>query len=443
MKIQRQIVVLLLSLNVLVACNNMIDQSFQIDIKESAEQSISSTIPLEEALKSLDNVLVSVGQDVANVDKQSIVSLSHCDMALVAPKKFLKKTSATMTRDTLLYMVNFKDGGYAVLAADRHLPDDVLIITEHGTISRETFLSSIADNSTAWDTISFYNTTDEDYYVGAVSSLVNMMVANYTDKYYTKSTTAVDNIRYEYSAWTTTDSATSCITNTKWSQGKPYNRQCKQVGNDYVPAGCVPIAIAQMFAALERPTLLDDLTLNWGNIKEKDKLSEADTEVNNVAMMIAKIGTGCHTWYTTSFGMTTPTAVATYLQSLPDFTNVIKHKGYDDTLILEMLRHNKPIVLTAFRDAFHAHGWLIDGYRNQLQICTKYKNNQKVSETYKSRLLLHCNWGWGGTCNGYYVSGIFDANTGPIEVDSIDASITTTDKAPYDMWFRIITYDLQ
>ena len=95
-------VILLLSLSVLVACNNMINQSFQIDIKESADQSISSTIPLEEALKALDNVLVSVGKDVANVDKQSIVSLSHCDMALVAPKKFLKTTSATMTRDTLL-----------------------------------------------------------------------------------------------------------------------------------------------------------------------------------------------------------------------------------------------------------------------------------------------------------------------------------------------------
>ena len=95
-------IVLLLSLSVLVVCNNMIDQSFQIDIKESADQSISSTIPLEEALKALDNVLVSVGKDVANVDKQSIVSLSHCDMALVAPKKFLKTTSATMTRDTLM-----------------------------------------------------------------------------------------------------------------------------------------------------------------------------------------------------------------------------------------------------------------------------------------------------------------------------------------------------
>ena len=97
-------VILLLSLSVLVACNNMINQSFQIDIKESADQSISSTIPLEEALKALDNVLVSVGKDVANVDKQSIVSLSHCDMALVAPKKFLKTTSATMTRDTLYDM---------------------------------------------------------------------------------------------------------------------------------------------------------------------------------------------------------------------------------------------------------------------------------------------------------------------------------------------------
>ena len=117
-----------------------------------------------------------------------------------------------------------------------------------------------------------------------------------------------------------------------------------------------------------------------------------------------------------------------------------------------MVNYNSlPIILFA-QDATNtnkAHSWLIDG-------CNVYKvehweRNFQTQFTYTDTLesvdeynLVHCNYGWDGSCDGYYTSGIFDIRES-LPSDMIDT--TVDDKVgnlnyqlTYDI--KVITYNL-
>lgn len=53
------------------------------------------------------------------------------------------------------------------------------------------------------------------------------------------------------------------------------------------------------------------------------------------------------------------------------------------------------------------HAWVYDGY-----MITKIKY---IGVEFYHSELLHCNWGWGGSKNGYYLSKVFDTSKAYIE----------------------------
>ena len=59
------------------------------------------------------------------------------------------------------------------------------------------------------------------------------------------------------------------------------------------------------------------------------------------------------------------------------------------------------------------HAWIVDGYVIQ------YRKDQNNVYSNQYRTLVHMNWGWGhGTYDGYYLLGIFDPTTSPIQYDA-------------------------
>ena len=57
---------------------------------------------------------------------------------------------------------------------------------------------------------------------------------------------------------------------------------------------------------------------------------------------------------------------------------------------------------TTFKETGHA--WVIDGYCNLT--CDAVHNKTKERKTITADY-VHCNVGWHGSCNGYYISNIF------------------------------------
>lgn len=87
--------------------------------------------------------------------------------------------------------------------------------------------------------------------------------------------------------------------------------------------------------------------------------------------------------------------------------------------------------------------WNIDGYkikeRNIIKdtyIGSKLQKSDTIHERYQ---MVHCDFGWGGSCNGYYVSGVFKLNDANIDHDYDNDSGKKTN---YNHFVSIITYDL-
>ena len=60
---------------------------------------------------------------------------------------------------------------------------------------------------------------------------------------------------------------------------------------------------------------------------------------------------------------------------------------------------------------------------------------QKFAKS-EEKMIVHCNFGWNGLFNGYYVSGIFALKDGEWDTRGNDY-----DKTKYNNYLKIITYD--
>ena len=65
--------------------------------------------------------------------------------------------------DTLLYVITFEDGGFAVISAYSRIDASILAVTESGNLSPDDFVSSneLYDNYSIWG-INYYGNNEED-----------------------------------------------------------------------------------------------------------------------------------------------------------------------------------------------------------------------------------------------------------------------------------------
>lgn len=108
-----------------------------------------------------------------------------------------------------------------------------------------------------------------------------------------------------------------------------------------------------------------------------------------------------------------------------------------------MIDNGCPLIIYAIPgiNIFKSHSWNIDGYKVKSRTVTTktYIGNTLNSETQTTNTcrMVHCDFGWKGLCNGYYVSGIFKLNSGDVEYDNPHLGTKDT---KYNKHIRIITY---
>lgn len=55
------------------------------------------------------------------------------------------------------------------------------------------------------------------------------------------------------------------------------------------------------------------------------------------------------------------------------------------------------------------HAWVCDRVMTYYRRRDSYINNKLVATNYDYSNYVHCNWGWDGKWNGYFIPGVFDA----------------------------------
>lgn len=427
-------------IGLIVGCEGAysIDQpNFSASITEDMSMS-DYTIPIDEAIDNLMLFLESVGEPLTKCSSLGVENV------IAIPSRGIV-TRSEDERIPLLYAVNFSnDDGYAILAADRRIEDEVLAVTEKGTITFNNFEPYCSYNPSDDDDIfeSQYNEMSSSGYVGTYSE--ENLIAGLCYSYASLDTTFVDspfpdpdNIDYR---WIVSKEVGYKL-ETVWDQNSPFNDLCPKVGwfkREKAPAGCVPIAVGQIVAYHEFPNLIcNGVRIDYSLLKTirnvNDRSHSDDTlciAKNYIHFLSSR--NACDVYYGKIFGVPFGFALPSKAKStfeLLGYKNVKLKWSYNEDVVLAALERDCPVFISAVAGLVDGHAWVIDGYKIR-----KYVSPEGRVD--KTQTLVHCNWGWRGNSNGYFVSGIFKTKEGV----SYDFSSKPA-KDNYWYLFNTITYD--
>ena len=230
---------------------------------------------------------------------------------------------------------------------------------------------------------------------------------------------------------------------TQWSQNDPFNKFCP----DRAPAGCLPVAIAQIMHFWKYPEKIVKTvdnpafyggTYDWQNMLDTyaDRSSTL-TQQDAVGHLLYDIGLAFGTNYSSS-----TSGSSTYVTTKPwvdyfGYSNKITIIRADNTEALtlpikEELGKKRPVLYVG-GDAI-VHAMVIDGYT---------LDNH-----------FHFNYGWGGPYDGYYLlstnrfcnnstllTNIYPADTQTAVIDEMEYDLTTSGEAHLVKCNKASSYD--
>ena len=162
-----------------------------------------------------------------------------------------------------------------------------------------------------------------------------------------------------------------------------------------------------------------DVTLNWNSILSTSMLfpglRNADNEA--VSALMEVIGKKVNMKYTCE-NSTASSSVVPWALSAMGYT-CDRLQDYDTGKVCEKLISFPVYVSGADPSQEVGHAWVIDGNKHKsrpyLEVWDVYDIDMNLVRTesrpiyYESNYSdVHCNWGWGGKWDGFFVSGVFN-----------------------------------
>ncbi|MDE6147601.1 MAG: Spi family protease inhibitor, partial [Bacteroidales bacterium] len=237
------------------AKENQPDQDLQVDPD-------SETIALADAIKALDNVMQMTAKTKSALER----SFSEENITVIGKNALSVATKSAETDfipDTLMYLVNFDNNqGFAIMAGDRRLGEDVYCITEYGSLSAGDFSEAFASISA-----NRHSGADDEECIEAGYRIVPSIIlsAMMSDLVYGKRESVSETKASGGNTY-------GPFLQTKWSQGQDFarvNLWNKYTPNNY-PAGCVAIATAQLMLYNRVPadTYFDGKQCSWTEMEK-------------------------------------------------------------------------------------------------------------------------------------------------------------------------------
>ena len=429
----KNIILILIGLIAINSCSFFETENNLANTTFNDFDSQNKTYSLNEAIKNLQTFYSSIGY-VTKAEKEIAEIFAVC-----YEKSTLTKSSTI--EDTLLYVVNYSNNeGFAILAASKNLPTDIIAIGEYGTMNEDNFIYS-------------GNTFTPE---GLIMSYANNIITTITDTVaditpYKPTENPVTQINDDYvyieGEWVSTHWDNWEISKdipemlkTHWHQDAPFN-------NLVYPkdAGCTTIALLQVIAYNNFPEyhFINRVHIPYNILRELETIPENSAYSEIVALFVQNFHNFAFDVHFSNSTLIFPTAAKKYLESI-GYKNVSLYRDYKNCntdLIIESLYKNYPVIISAKANGLNAHTWVIDGYLQQTREGVKIgsKTGKNYGTDFESREFVHCNWGWKGNKDGYFYAGIFDSNN-PIEIHRTPTK--SGSDGNYDSYFRVITYEI-
>lgn len=372
----------------------------------ASEAKASNKVSVEEAKENVIDFVNNIYKNNTRAFANKNISIANVKPVSV---KNGTRAGASINTDTLFYIVNFSDScGFAIASANKN-ETPIFALVENGNYDYndtdslnpgfEAFMDAMVEHEKNGP-LHFTVMPKDDFGEGGGSS------SNYIpDKF----------------------EVMSPLLKTKWGQKYPYNTYCP---GKYT--GCVVTAVSQICSFLQVPgtiryqynSELGQATMNWEKINQECSLYENGQPLSSdtweqVERMMRFWGVTFGAKYSDSgTSVNTKDAVNTMRKdfgfnatSLSDYKidNVIKDLKCGNKIVLMRGDGRYYHVGFVFRKYVDGHAWVVDGYIDQIK-------NSKESK------YVHCNWGWGGDSNGYFLSDVLNAEQNPVFNDNAETT---------------------
>lgn len=314
------------------------------------------------------------------------------------------------TMSTAPYIINFEEGGYAVVL-DNPANPQVVALNDSGFFNPETqpgnayFMELVDEYSLITsDTVSF----EPNFPIGDGSE-TPVPPGDYP------AYIMHDGHRCAHKTETVTSIEKFSLITTQWHQEAPYNRMCPiridALGREcHAVAGCVSIAMAQIMAYHKKPAEYGGRIFDWESITAHDQVSYYGKDAEDIAFFINELGKAVGTAYGLQASGANKAKIAPAFKAF-GYVNV-REMAYSDSGILSEVKAMKPVAIGAMDSkSAEQHRWIIDGAYQTKKITTRTNLDEKticsvVSEP--DTPYFHCNWGWKSADNGFYLSAVFN-----------------------------------
>ncbi len=322
----------------------------------------------------------------------------------------------------LVYLFNFSDNkGYALVSGDTRV-HDILAFVESGRLDPAKgidnpglaiFLSNADTYYQLKTRLPVYNDSGEP-----------VVLSDDGDDGYDPD---IDADYVEYSDWEITREYNERELNCSWGQGDPLNRYCYTSNGEKALVGCVAVAVAQIMYYYGYNHTYNGTAYDWNimrNYRYRYDYEPAEA-LDMAARLVADLGRPEN--LNMNYGVDASGA------SMDNVTRTFRNFGYASVGSLQNLNCNaeKPILVTGYArrqtvldkvmgvpvthyNHTNGHTWVIDGSMTQTRYIYTYLYNGTLAKTeMEKRYLYHCNWGWNGQDDGYYLADAFNTIAGP------------------------------
>lgn len=308
------------------------------------------------------------------------------DYVVSSPKTAYKRSLPS--KDTLAYVFNRNDGkGFVIVSTDNRV-FPILAFSQEGNFS-------------------YKEDTKDIVYANFISRLDNYIHnASNSDTTYT----VPDD-------FLSTCQMPRLIDAVSWNQLQPYNKYVAKEYNKEYPVGCVPLAVARIMVYCKDSLDYHGSNYNFLSIRNAMPYEDNKETTNNKAPIftfeqavdsVAKIlywlgkdlkvsysfdGTSAFSYKANDFLRNSGYKVNSYLT---------KYKPED---VAALIYNNGYIAYMDGRMTDGGHAWVIDG----CTFCWKdIFGDKDTSSSNITNVFVHCDWGWGGSNNGYFSGEVFE-----------------------------------
>ncbi len=260
---------------------------------------------------------------------------------------------------------------------------------------------------------------------------------------------------YEFGPWETTFQVGPFVP-VQWNHGQPFNLKLTPIDGHLPPVGCVATAVAQIMSYHRWPAY------DWERIIRVSNNGEyfTDPYFREVISLLHKdLGKpeNLDMTYTITKGSGAPSenvprtfrAYGYQCGRFEDYNfDKIKSEIYaqrpvyvDGYSIKEVAISPKSLTWASAKYK-EGHAWVIDGVRQvKRKVITIHRITKKIVDVaYEVKDLVHCNMGWGGPDDGYYLNKAFNTKKGPeMRSSPLRATVTYGEKGYYQYYNHIIT----